>query len=237
MRDAPVRATVSDAVTNVVTRPIASGGAWVVAYGGDVQYERRDDCDGRADPAYEGFVRDALRERYPSIAGAPRLGGWAGAYDATPDWNPAIGFLDDERYVVMGMSGHGLKLAPAIAECAAAQIAGREPPIDIAPLRPGAVRRGRPAAPRIRPRRPRLTGYSPAPMEMRRLGADGPEISVVGYGAWEAGGNHWGANTSEDDVVEAIHAGSGRRHDVGRHRRGLRRRRVRAAGRPGTPWP
>jgi glycine/D-amino acid oxidase-like deaminating enzyme len=134
--DAPVRAVVSDAVTNVVTRPIASGGAWVVAYGGDVQYARRDDCDGLADPAYERFVRDALRARYPSIADAPRLGGWAGAYDATPDWNPAIGFLDDERYVVMGMSGHGLKLAPAIAECAAAQIAGREPPIDITPLRP-----------------------------------------------------------------------------------------------------
>jgi aryl-alcohol dehydrogenase-like predicted oxidoreductase len=44
-------------------------------------------------------------------------------------------------------------------------------------------------------------------METRRLGVSGPEISVVGYGAWEAGGNHWGANTSEADVVEAIHAG------------------------------
>jgi sarcosine oxidase subunit beta len=133
---APVRATVSDAVTNVVTRPIASGGAWVVAYGGDVQYERRDDCDGEADPAYERFVRDALRERYPSIAAAPRIGGWAGAYDITHDWHPAIGFLDDDRYAVIGTSGHGLKLAPAVAECAAAQIAGREPPIDITPLRP-----------------------------------------------------------------------------------------------------
>src|SRR6478752_625610 len=44
-------------------------------------------------------------------------------------------------------------------------------------------------------------------METRRLGTDGPEMSVVGYGAWEAGGNHWGANTSESDVVAAIHAG------------------------------
>jgi len=44
-------------------------------------------------------------------------------------------------------------------------------------------------------------------METRRLGADGPEITVVGYGAWEAGGDHWGANTSEADVVAAIHAG------------------------------
>ena len=29
----------------------------------------------------------------------------------------------------------------------------------------------------------------------------------MGYGAWEAGGNHWGANTSEAGVVAAIHAG------------------------------
>ena len=170
--EAPVRATVSDAVTNVVTRPIASGGAWVVAYGGDVRYARRDDCDGLPDPAYEDAVRAALGERYPSIAGAPRIGGWAGAYDTTPDWNPAIGFLDDERYVVMGMSGHGLKLAPAVAECAAAQIAGREPPIDISPLRPQRFARGRPAAPRLRARRPRVSrGYSPAPMETQTTGS------------------------------------------------------------------
>ena len=31
-------------------------------------------------------------------------------------------------------------------------------------------------------------------MEMRTLGTRGPEISVVGYGAWEAGGDFWGPN-------------------------------------------
>lgn len=44
-------------------------------------------------------------------------------------------------------------------------------------------------------------------MDMRRLGPDGPQISVVGFGAWEAGGSDWGPNESEDQIVEAIHAG------------------------------
>lgn len=43
-------------------------------------------------------------------------------------------------------------------------------------------------------------------MELRQLGKQGPEISVVGYGAWEAGGDMWGPNPTEDQVVGAIHA-------------------------------
>jgi aryl-alcohol dehydrogenase-like predicted oxidoreductase len=43
-------------------------------------------------------------------------------------------------------------------------------------------------------------------MRTRRLGRDGPEISVVGYGAWEAGGEAWGPNESDDRVVEAVRA-------------------------------
>jgi aryl-alcohol dehydrogenase-like predicted oxidoreductase len=44
-------------------------------------------------------------------------------------------------------------------------------------------------------------------MRRRALGAKGPEISVIGFGAWEAGGDAWGPNRSEDRVVEAIQAG------------------------------
>jgi aryl-alcohol dehydrogenase-like predicted oxidoreductase len=43
-------------------------------------------------------------------------------------------------------------------------------------------------------------------MQTRRLGSKGPEISVIGYGAWEAGGADWGPNESEDAVIAAMHA-------------------------------
>jgi aryl-alcohol dehydrogenase-like predicted oxidoreductase len=44
-------------------------------------------------------------------------------------------------------------------------------------------------------------------MRMRRLGAHGPELSVIGLGAWEAGGDAWGANPADEEVVRAFHAG------------------------------
>jgi aryl-alcohol dehydrogenase-like predicted oxidoreductase len=44
-------------------------------------------------------------------------------------------------------------------------------------------------------------------MRTRRLGSNGPQISVIGFGAWEAGGDAWGANESDDAVICAIHAG------------------------------
>jgi aryl-alcohol dehydrogenase-like predicted oxidoreductase len=44
-------------------------------------------------------------------------------------------------------------------------------------------------------------------MRTRRLGSDGPEISAVGYGAWEAGGgSEWGKARSDERIVEAIRA-------------------------------
>jgi aryl-alcohol dehydrogenase-like predicted oxidoreductase len=44
-------------------------------------------------------------------------------------------------------------------------------------------------------------------MKMHRLGSQGPEISVIGFGAWEAGGDMWGPNPEEEDVIAAMRTG------------------------------
>lgn len=42
-------------------------------------------------------------------------------------------------------------------------------------------------------------------MQIRRLGSEGPELSVVGYGAWEAGsGSEWGEAPPAERIVQAI---------------------------------
>jgi aryl-alcohol dehydrogenase-like predicted oxidoreductase len=42
-------------------------------------------------------------------------------------------------------------------------------------------------------------------MRERKLGSQGPELSVIGFGAWEAGGgSEWGPRPPEDQVLNAI---------------------------------
>ncbi len=43
-------------------------------------------------------------------------------------------------------------------------------------------------------------------MQSRRLGSEGPEISLIGFGAWEAGGSGWGRPVPEDQVLSAMTA-------------------------------
>src|SRR5436190_15104749 len=45
-------------------------------------------------------------------------------------------------------------------------------------------------------------------MKMRTIGqSEAMSISVVGFGAWEAGGDAWGPNESDERVIEAMRAG------------------------------
>lgn len=53
-----------------------------------------------------------------------------------------------------------------------------------------------------------MTLLTPHPLVRRPLGARGPDLSVIGLGAWEAGGGRtWGANRSDADVIRALRHG------------------------------
>lgn len=138
------RMTFSSMVTNLVFRPDRAGLAGVVAYQPDEPLHARDDCRRELDPEYEEAIRAALRERLPAYADAEWAGGFAGAYDYTPDWNPLLGWAPavEGFYLALGWSGHGFKLAPAVGEVVADTILGRTPAIDVGPLDPGRFERG-----------------------------------------------------------------------------------------------
>lgn len=140
-----VRATISDAATNVVIRPDRADLACVVAYRPPELLAARDECDESVDRDYEGAVRTALAERMPAYAGAEWAGGFAGAFDVTPDWNPVLGWAPGSAglYLALGWSGHGFKLAPAVGEVVAAEVLGKAPAIDVSALRPERFARGR----------------------------------------------------------------------------------------------
>ncbi|MGI8606915.1 MAG: NAD(P)/FAD-dependent oxidoreductase, partial [Gaiellaceae bacterium] len=133
------RRTFSDMATNLVLRPDRAGTALVAAYQPEERLDSRDECDPAVDGDYEEAVRQALRARVPSYAGAKWLGGFAGAYDYTPDWNPILGWAAgvDGLYVALGWSGHGFKLAPSVGEVAAVHVLGERPEIDVESLSPG----------------------------------------------------------------------------------------------------
>ena len=65
------------------------------------------------------------------------LTGYSGVYDITADWYPIVGAERglEGYYSAFGGSGHCFKLGPPIGEALADVIAGREPAIDISPLR------------------------------------------------------------------------------------------------------
>jgi sarcosine oxidase, subunit beta len=138
-------AVVSDAVSNVVVRPDRGHQFCAVAYAGEDVLERADDCDHGLSEGYLDAVRRGLELRFPRLAEFELVRGFAGPYDVTPDWNPAIGPCPgiEGLYLAVGWSGHGFKLSPAVGEVVAAEVSGRTPPIDISELRPERFAEGR----------------------------------------------------------------------------------------------
>lgn len=78
-----------------------------------------------------------LTHRVPALEGARVADGWAGFLELTPDENPVVGWTHHENlYTAAGFSGHGLSLAPALAEEVARELTGSRSTIPLDPYRP-----------------------------------------------------------------------------------------------------
>jgi sarcosine oxidase subunit beta len=75
--------------------------------------------------------------RLPVIADLPLKSTWHGDYDMSPDHNAMVGHSAHLSgfYYATGFSGHGFQLSPAVGEHLAELVTGRQPSIDLAPLR------------------------------------------------------------------------------------------------------
>ena len=92
------------------------------------------------DPSWLPGLRDLARGCAPALAGlldADPREGWAGLYEQTPDANALIGEAPGVgRFLyATGFSGHGFCQAPAAGEVVADLVLGRQPFVDVAPLR------------------------------------------------------------------------------------------------------
>jgi sarcosine oxidase, subunit beta len=81
-------------------------------------------------------LRTRLAKRFPRMVDAQPRGGWAGAYDVTPDSYPILDRIGPEGlFVAVGFSGHGFKLSPAVGRLIAEYVATGKRPEALVPLR------------------------------------------------------------------------------------------------------
>jgi sarcosine oxidase subunit beta len=125
-RPRPRRPIVSDPVNLVYIRP---EGAELTLVGSNDPADALDhvdveSCPDRAEDAkIEAMVSHASR-RLPQLAEAGIAHHWSGVYDVSADGFPILGKLPgiEGMAIATGLSGHGFKLAPAIAEILASQL-------------------------------------------------------------------------------------------------------------------
>src|SRR5438445_9288051 len=80
-------------------------------------------------------IRTRLAKRFPRMAEAQPRGGWAGAYDVTPDSYPILDRVGpDGLFVAVGFSGHGFKLSPEVGRLMAEHVATDHRPKLLEPL-------------------------------------------------------------------------------------------------------
>lgn len=111
--------SVFDYMNNFYIRPEGSSyGLMGLLYPPENAWPNPDDFNPLAEPEFDYAVNvmENAANRMPWFINAKYLGGWRGGlYDVTPDWMPIIDEPVKDLIVVVGLSGHGFKLAPAFA--------------------------------------------------------------------------------------------------------------------------
>ena len=145
---------ITDGNSNLVIRPDMGRHIVAVAYPPEMPVvdDPLADASGADHAAHDVRLRAAIAERLPSLTVASTVSTTAGAYDVAPDYHPILGWASDIApvdglYLAVGLSGHGLKLSPALGEIVAAGVLGIDqvgdaPPIDISALRPSRFAEG-----------------------------------------------------------------------------------------------
>ncbi len=139
---------ITDGNSNLVIRPDMGRHIVAVAYPPEmpVVVDPLADASDADHAAHAERLEAAISERLPSLTVASTVSTTSGAYDVSPDYHPILGWASeiapvDGLYLAVGLSGHGLKLSPALGEIVAARVLGVDqvgdaPPIDISALRP-----------------------------------------------------------------------------------------------------
>lgn len=154
-RALPPMPVLSDLVTLQYIRPEP---------GGEILFGNSDLADPEpADPdSYRNSVSDEglqravekLAHRLPGLPDAAFASGYAGCYDVTPDWNPVISLTPSEGLVVAaGFSGHGFKIAPAVATLVADLVVHGESSVPEVPASDFSITRWDEGRPLVAPRR------------------------------------------------------------------------------------
>jgi glycine/D-amino acid oxidase-like deaminating enzyme len=144
----PASCTAIDDTTGTYFRP--DGGRCLLA--GVPTGRSRLDPDAEPPPLGSGELdesRSRLGRRIPALEDGRVVGTTSGFDGYTPDKHPLIGPVEgvEGAYLAVGFSGGGFKVAPAVGEAVAAELAGGERRAELEPFRPERFARGRPVEP------------------------------------------------------------------------------------------
>ena len=97
-----------------------------------------DNYDEGIDQAAAADAMTRLIRRMPAMDQSYYRGGWSGLFTTTPDWHPILDRVPgiEGLFCMVGFSGHGFKLAPAIGLAMSELVLdGQATSIDLSPLR------------------------------------------------------------------------------------------------------